>query len=1484
MVNVGTGNLLLQDDDMAVPHKGIALAFRRTYNSQSLHDVNASDGSVPSVYGNGWTNTFDAHLSAGTNGTITVWDIDGAHYDYTPAANSTWTPPPGQHATLNWDGGCGLLWTKKSGTTYYFWQPANGPCSGSAWDAQYGAYDGKLYQIIGRNRNTYLTFGYSWDNGSAAPGGKFNAISATTESGLTAALSFADVSGHRLLQQIVFPDGVTSVTYGYDTLGNLTSVSRPPNNASGARQVQTYGYYASGGLMGWVASPRWNGPDGGALIYLGYNGTTAPSAMASEIAHVGVVNPTIADGTGGGALQNGYPTGVVEYLHEWFATGVPTPSFHDTDGRSTNWVVDSLGRPTQTQECTATSGWSCTGIWLVSNETWDASNNLVSETDPRGNETDYLYDPAGNTTAVGEPSRATSQGTFKPTKLYDYDAYNNIVAYCDENEAHSGNADWRTPGSSVYWDDSLCATYVGAAVPHWHATFTYPSYQPYGELQSMTTPMGYTRTYSYAPAQQAGIDYGLPTSVTGTSFTQADGTSITPVQTFWYDATGYLRCFSKGQGTSVLSYDALGRLTSVADPDDSAANPSSICGKSTGQPGWNTQSTYTYFPGGLTQSSQTPAERTGNVATTFTYDADDNVTTETRHYACTNGNSCTPGVTSKWYDGADRLVEVGLPHDPSDYYASPWLTRYFYDLSFGGTVSLGGAGFRAYGNLYRTQEWVPPTATGTPAWRDLRGAAFDALDRAVTKYTFSPSSNTTLRATTLTYDATSTTLGMLSSTTDPLGETTAFTYDPAGHTTTLQFSGDGGVTPNKSFVYDAMGRAVSASGAVYGTETTRYDNDGRVAEVDEPTSGSITSPARITYDYYPDGSRKDVNVASTALNASPLMSYAYRVDGVRRMVHVGFGQQQGNFVTSYTDGGRKLSRSDPFTGTTMPSPRSPVAPGTAYGPTTWAYDSAGQLTRTQLPQTFAYQAITHDDESVITQWTGSNSAYGPQTMTFGNTVRGENVYQSLANSSSASYHVHIANGAAVPIPQFQSTRYSPPSTGLATSVDPTNAVVASTSKDMYLPSSDPDVPGYVNCGNQTTTNDYDAASRLVSKTQTISGIPPNQECGGFDSSPNVIAQYSYDAENHHISSATRGANADVQWSPSGRAYNFVTSAANVHYDGGGILFVTDGNGALLQVKVEAMADVDANGQLTVLDRDFSSQYVSRHNNTFYGGIWLGSTKYSNKDTPPTSIPYVFWGSTNDTTCRTTYQGTLCDKAGALEYGRLEGFEYSGLTFQGARAVDSSSGQWTTPDAYAGNAHDPMSQKAFAWDRNNPYAYSDPSGFAPQASACASEDCSWAGGMIAGGNFWQQMQDAVEVREWVIDYLRIQYPNGIPDPNAPGVYDKAVTSINARMSSLPTANLNHLEVIPAKGNSVQQIRNSWMRFYVTPAHGGTVFANNIVVRGAFSGENGTGGGQRLRNDHGTWYRKWGTSTSTETSRIRWVPYGPRYIPRIIEPPI
>ena len=83
----------------------------------------------------------------------------------------------GQHTTLVSDGSCGCLWTKKSGTTYYFYGNESGRTQCPASGGPTGGYAGRLYQIVGRNRNTYFTFSYSWDNGVASLNGKVSQIS-----------------------------------------------------------------------------------------------------------------------------------------------------------------------------------------------------------------------------------------------------------------------------------------------------------------------------------------------------------------------------------------------------------------------------------------------------------------------------------------------------------------------------------------------------------------------------------------------------------------------------------------------------------------------------------------------------------------------------------------------------------------------------------------------------------------------------------------------------------------------------------------------------------------------------------------------------------------------------------------------------------------------------------------------------------------------------------------------------------------------------------------------------------------------------------------------------------------------------------------------------------------------------------------------------------------------------------------------------------
>jgi hypothetical protein len=70
--------------------------------------------------------------------------------------------------------------------------------------------------------------------------------------------------------------------------------------------------------------------------------------------------------------------------------------------------------------------------------------------------------------------------------------------------------------------------------------------------------------------------------------------------------------------------------------------------------------------------------------------------------------------------------------------------------------------------------------------------------------------------------------------------------------------------------------------------------------------------------------------------------------------------------------------------------------------------------------------------------------------------------------------------------------------------------------------------------------------------------------------------------------------------------------------------------------------------------------------------------------------------------------------------RTDGFEDGVNTIQGVRAFDSNAGQWVSPDAYTGDVHDPMSQRAYVWNGANPVVFADPSGYGvgPLAIICA----------------------------------------------------------------------------------------------------------------------------------------------------------------------
>ncbi len=1336
MVNVGTGNLLLQDDDMAVPHKGIAMAFRRTYNSQGAASVAHQFGSWTSLYGNGWTNTFDAHFLSMSSTVKSIYDIDGARYDYysppgNPAGTALTPITPGQHATLVFDGNCGWLWTKKSGTTYYFY--GGNPTLWCPWLGTLGGYAGRLYQIIGRNRNTYVTFSYTWDNGDASATGKISTVTAQTESGLSTTLSFADVNGRRLLQQLTFPDNATSVSYYYDSLGNLGYVARPPNNAAGTRPVVAYGYQGVGGdsVMQWVASPRWMGCAGGcgydgAYLQFLFSGTSAVGSTLNGIYHVAVVNPSIPDGTNT-PLQPGYVpqyANVSNYLVEYYTTGVTTPTYRDSDGHMTNWVVDGTGRPTQTQECTASAsgGQQCTGTWLLLNESWDANNELVATVDARGYETDFAYDANGNTIAVGEPQTATSLGTFRPTRLYDYDAFNNVTAYCDQTETHQAGADWAgAPAGS----DSLCAS-AAVNVPHWRAAFTYPSYQPYGQLASMTTPLGYTHRLTYSPSQQAGTDFGLPTSVSGDPIVgQFDGTSITPTHTFWYDATGNLGCYSKGNGTWSLRYDSLSRLIAVADPDDTSLNAGSICGKSTGTAGWNTQTAYSYFPDGSKQTAQSPSERAFGVSTSFTYDLDGNVATETQHHGCVPNQACNPGTTQKWYDGADRLVEVALPMDPRSYSSpqvvvdsSKWVTRYWYDLSAGNTVTVTGSSpFRAYGNLYKTQ-----LGYGS-SWLDKGGSQFDGLDREVAKYSWdipNPNSgpwpiNNTLETTQLQYDAGSpAALGLLTTKTNPLGESVTYGYDEHGRVLTETYGGDSGRTANETYQFDPNGRAVAIASSQFGAQQNTFDSDGRLTRVTEPGGGGVTDPAQIGYSYYADGKRSAVSVTSPTFNQVNAIAYSYRADGlVQTLTNNAFAA--GTWQKTYTDAGR------------------PIA-ATGADAQHLSYDNSGQLQNFTLGT--ATMNYTHDPEgSPLTEVIPVPIPAETETLNYTYNVRGELVdsiytpnsglvfphYRSdtgggCATRASIPLDGSYVPGTTPPDPLVDSRTCATVSNGMMGSVDYNTSLFPSGSTGAFT---------------------FDTAGRLSTKVQTISIFTApdptgtgNKQGGGVpgsDITTQTTTNTLYDAENHTVSrwgtqvrtktnpdtgsstttTTTRIPGAmTLGWGPNGHpalAWGGTAASVTLHWDGDIVLFVTDASGNVVDFKV------GLDGEVTPRDTQWNglTAYARDAAGVVIGGTTINGTSGLVPMDPSDGSMVPGTGPT---------PGYVNSASAVAKYTRADGFQIGDIEINGVRAFDPALGSWTTPDAFEGDIHDPSSQQKYMWNRGNPVDYSDPSGYSPAGDA------------------------------------------------------------------------------------------------------------------------------------------------------------------------
>jgi hypothetical protein len=137
-----------------------------------------------------------------------------------------------------------------------------------------------------------------------------------------------------------------------------------------------------------------------------------------------------------------------------------------------------------------------------------------------------------------------------------------------------------------------------------------------------------------------------------------------------------------------------------------------------------------------------------------------------------------------------------------------------------------------------------------------------------------------------------------------------------------------------------------------------------------------------------------------------------------------------------------------------------------------------------------------------------------------------------------------------------------------------------------------------------------------------------------------------------------------------------------------------------------MGVLDASGTLNVCDRDASGT-LHTHAASWFGPWNLGAAYSHYKDN--LNINFA------PGSCAPPLQGQnscvpYLPVNTLITQNRTDGYGYGTYTFQGVRIFDTNSSQWLTPDAYAGDVHDPLSQKPFIWNANNPIEWSDPSGF------------------------------------------------------------------------------------------------------------------------------------------------------------------------------
>ena len=581
-------------------------------------------------------------------------------------------------------------------------------------------------------------------------------------------------------------------------------------------------------------------------------------------------------------------------------------------------------------------------------------NVLVSQTDPLGNQTRYVYDDDLNLVLVTDPrGNATAMS---------YDANRNLI-----HRSAPGTLGY-DPEQWTYTARNDVETYTDGR----GNTTTY-EYDAAGNLTRTTAPLSSVTEYGRDPAGT-----GLLTSLTDPR---------DKVTTYGYDADANLTSTTTPLGNeTIMTYDAAGRMLTVVEPrgNASGANPADYT------------TTFTYDAAG---NLLTTTDALGNV-TTQTYDPVGNPLTvtdanqRTTSWAYDAANHLTSvtdaksGVTAYTYDEVGNLVTR------TD--ANQHVTTYAYDLA----GRLTGTTDPLTNEWSTTYDAAGNVATRTDANGNTTTFVYDARNR-LTSITYADPSTPTA---TFAYDAN----GNQTAMTDGAG-TEARTFDALNRLTAVTRGAD-----TFSYGYDLAGNLTSRTYPGQAAQTLTYDDDGRLASVNgasyayDPAANlqTASTPDGLTARYSWDRAGRLLEVAHTTASTT-LSRFTYGLDSVGN--RVAMTTRQGTVTYHYDELDRLTEACWSSTSCPGGAPATPLPclecigglvsrpsagtnppPGETYrtyaydpvgnrlteasnaGTTTYAYDVADRMTSVTPPGQGAL-AYTYDPNG--NQLTGGGATY-----------------------------------------------------------------------------------------------------------------------------------------------------------------------------------------------------------------------------------------------------------------------------------------------------------------------------------------------------------------------------------------------------------------------------------------------------------------------------------------------------------------------------